>query len=145
MLSDHERDQLKAQHKQERDDRVRDRIKAVLLHDKGWSPQQIAEALFISSQAVRNHLDEYDASLKLKPTSGGSEEKLSKEQAEKLEARLQEHIYLYVKDIITYVQSVWSVTYNVQPAYGWIKKGERKEIPANSAGEPGLIFLALSM
>ncbi len=37
-------------------------------------------------------LDEYDASRKLKPTSGGSEEKLSKEQAEKLEARLQEHI-----------------------------------------------------
>ncbi len=31
MLSDHERDQLKAQHKQERDGRVRDRIKAVLL------------------------------------------------------------------------------------------------------------------
>lgn len=23
-------------------------------------------------------------------------------------------------------------THNVQPAYGWIKKGERKEIPANS-------------
>ncbi len=64
MLSDHERDQLKAQHK--RDGRVRDRIKAVLLHDKGWSPQQIAEALFISSQAVRNHLDEYDASRKMK-------------------------------------------------------------------------------
>ncbi len=47
MLSDHERDQLKARHKQERDGRERDRIKAVLLHDKGWSPQQIAEALFI--------------------------------------------------------------------------------------------------
>ncbi len=31
-------------------------------------------------------------------------------------------------------------THNVQPAYGWIKKGERKEIPANSVGEPGLIF-----
>ncbi len=23
-------------------------------------------------------------------------------------------------------------THNVQPTYGWIKKGERKEIPANS-------------
>ena len=23
-------------------------------------------------------------------------------------------------------------THNVQPAYGWIKKGERKEIPSNS-------------
>ncbi len=122
MLSDHERDQLKAQHKQERDGRVRDRIKAVLLHDKGWSPQQIAEALFISSQAVRNHLDEYDASRKLKPTSGGSEEKLSKEQTEKLEACLQEHIYLYVKDIIAYVQSVWSVTYSVPGMRNWLQR-----------------------
>ena len=58
MLSDKERNQHKAQHKQERDGRVRDRIKAVLLHDKGWSPQQIAEALLISDQAVRNHLSE---------------------------------------------------------------------------------------
>ncbi len=122
MLSDHERDQLKAQHKQERDGRLRDRIKAVLLHDKGWSPQQIAEALFISSQAVRNHLDEYDASRKLKPTSGGSEEKLSKEQTEKWEARLQEHIYLYVKDIIAYVQSVWSVTYSVPGMRNWLQR-----------------------
>ncbi len=31
-----------AQHKQERDGRLRDRIKAVLLHDKGWSPQRKA-------------------------------------------------------------------------------------------------------
>lgn len=77
MLSDKERNQLKTQHKQERDGRVRDRIKAVLLHDKGWSPQQIAEALLISDQAVRNHLNEYETTNKLKPSSGGSEEKLS--------------------------------------------------------------------
>ncbi len=66
-------------------------------------------------------LDEYDASRKLKPTSGGSEEKT-----------------------ICLMDGVHP-THNVQPTYGWIKKGERKEIPANSVGEPGLIFLALSM
>lgn len=193
MLSGQERDQLRAQHKQERDGRVRDRIKAVLLHDKGWSPQQIAEALFISPQAVRNHLDEYNAFHKLKPTNGGSEEKLSKEQSEKLEAHLRKHTYLYVKDIIAYVASTFGIAYtvpgmrswlsrhkfsykkpalvpgkankerqaqwiaayeklrqklpadeaicftdgvhpthNVQPAFGWIKKGVRKELPANT-------------
>ena len=89
MLSDKERNQLKAQHKQERDGRVRDRIKAVLLHDKGWSPQQIAEALLISDQAVRNHLSEYEATHKLKPASGGSEEKLSAEQSNQLQSHLQ--------------------------------------------------------
>lgn len=91
FLSDLERANLKVQHKQERDGRIRDRIKAVLLHDKGWSPQQIAEALLISDQAVRNHIEEYQVSRKLKPENGGSEEKLSKEQSENLEAHLQKH------------------------------------------------------
>ena len=77
FLNDQEKAHLKLQHKQERDGRVRDRIKAVLLHDKGWSPQQIAEALLISDQAVRNHIEDYALCHKLKPENGGSGGKLS--------------------------------------------------------------------
>ena len=62
FLDDKERVKLKIQHKKERDGRIRDRIKAVLLHDRGWTPEQIAEALLISDQAVRNHIEEYKAS-----------------------------------------------------------------------------------
>ena len=99
FLDDQERANLIIQHKKERDGKVRDRIKAVLLHDKGWSSQQIAEALLISDQAVRNHIQDYSDSFKVKPESGGSEEKLSREIAEQLETHLKEHTYLYVKDI----------------------------------------------
>lgn len=193
FLTDNERSNLRAQHKKERDKRVCDRIKAVLLHDKGWSPQQIAEALLISDEAVRGHIEGYKFSKKLRPESGGSHEKLTEEQSKKLEAHLKEHTYLYVKDIASYVSAFFKVkytvhgmrswlqrhgfrykkpaivpgkaneeqqklwiaeyeklrltlpddeticfidgvhpTHNVQPAYGWIKKGIRKEIPANS-------------
>jgi transposase len=193
FLTDEERAQLKVQHKREREGRIRDRIKAVLLCDKGWSIPAIAEALFLSDDAVREHIIEYRESKKLKPESGGSIEKLSIEQSAQLEEHLRSHTYLYVKDIIAYVQITWSVAYtvpgmrnwlqrhgfsykkpaivpgkaneqqqrewlaeyeklkqnlpkdetigfidgvhpthNVQPAYGWIKKGERKEIPANT-------------
>jgi predicted ArsR family transcriptional regulator len=83
FLDERAKAQLRAQHKQERDGRIRDRIKAVLLYDKGWSPQQIADALLISDQAVRNHVEDYQASQKLKPENGGSDEKLSKEQSDK--------------------------------------------------------------
>jgi len=100
FLTDQEQDQLKLQHKRERDKRVADRIKAVLLHDRGWSPQQIAEALFLSDQAIRDHIDDYKASKKLVPESGGSEEKFSKEQSAQLESHLREHTYLYVKRTI---------------------------------------------
>jgi transposase len=193
FLSDQEKVQLKIQHKKERDKRICDRIKAVLLYDKGWSPQQIAEALLISDQAVRNHIEDYKTSTKLRPESGGSTEKLFQEQSEQLETHLQKHTYLYIKDMIAYVKVEFGVkytvpglrnwlqkhgfsykkpsivpgkasreqqekwleeyeklkarlpveeticfidgvhpTHNVQPAYGWIKKGVRKEIPANT-------------
>jgi DNA-binding NarL/FixJ family response regulator len=55
FLSDNERAQLKAQHKRERDKRICDRIKAVLLCDKGWSVPAIAEALLLSEDAIREH------------------------------------------------------------------------------------------
>jgi transposase len=192
FLSDAERTQLRAQHRQERDKRICDRIKAVLLFDKGWSIASIAEALLLSEDAVRTHITEYKESKKLKPENGGSAEKFSIEQSEQLGQHLRSHTYLYVKDILAYVQSTWSVVYsvpgmrnwlqrhgfsykkpalvpgkaneqqqrewlaqydklkqglpadeticfmdgvhpthNVQPAYGWIQKGVRKEIPAN--------------
>ena len=193
FLMDEERAQLRMQHKKERDKRICDRIKAVLLFDKGWSASEIAEALLLSEDAIREHVIEYKTSKKLKPKGGGSVEKLSVEQAQELETHLHKHTYLYVKDIIAYVQSIVGVSYtvpgmqnwlkrhgfsykkpaivpgkaneqqqqewlvkyeklkqnlpeneticfmdgvhpthNVQPAYGWIKKGIRKEIPANS-------------
>ena len=196
FLTDSEREQLKLQHRRERDGRVRDRIKAVLLYDEGWAPKDIARVLLISDEAVRNHIDEYKASKKLKPESGGSTEKLSADQSQKLEVHLQMHTYLYVKDIVAYVEVTFGVfytargmrnwlqrhcfsykkpavvpgkankeqqrewvakyetlrqalpgdeticfidgvhpTHNVQPAYGWIKKGVRKEIPANTGRE----------
>jgi transposase len=193
FLSDPERAQLKIQHRHERDGRIRDRIKAVLLFDKGWSIAAIAEALLLSEDAIREHISDYRVSKKLKPENGGSTQKLSIQHSNQLAAHLRSHTYLYVKDIIAYVKSVWAVTYsvpgmrnwlqrygfsykkpalvpgkadgqqqrewmaqyerlkqdlpgdeticfmdgvhpthNVQPAYGWIPKGVRKEISANS-------------
>jgi len=193
FLDDHEREQLKTQHRRERDKRICDRIKAILLYDKGWSILTIAEALFLSEDAIREHISEYQSSKKLKPENGGSTEKLSLEQSQQLAEHLRSHTYLYTKDIIAYVQSTMKISYtvpgmhnwlkrhgfsykkpaivpgksnaeqqqkwideynqlrqdlpedeticfmdgvhpthNVQPAYGWIETGVRKEIPANS-------------
>lgn len=193
FLSEQEKIQLKLQHKKERDGRVRDRIKAILLYDDGWPPQEIARVLLITDEAVRNHIADYKISKKLQPESGGSNEKLSTLQALQLEAHLEKHTYLYVKDIVAYVEITFGVlytvhgmrnwlirhkfaykkpaivpgkadekqqqewidkykklkasltaeeticfmdgvhpTHNVQPAFGWIRKGVRKEIPSNT-------------
>ena len=193
FLSETEKAQLKAQHKKERDKRVCDRIKAVLLYDKGWNYQQIADALLLSDEVVKIHINDYRTSQKLKPENGGSCGKLSKQQKEELVDHLKKHTYIYSKDIVDYVNKIFNVqytipgmiswlkangfsykkpavipgkanreaqeqwileyenlkmnlpadeaicfidgvhpTHNTKPTYGWIRKGERKEIPTNT-------------
>jgi transposase len=61
----------------------------VLLYDKEWSFQEIAEVLLLTEEAIRHHVSEYKSSKKLKPEGGGSEEKLSAEQVQKLESHLE--------------------------------------------------------
>lgn len=122
FLTDEERSQLKAQHKKERDKRICDRIKAVLLYDKGWTPAAIAEALLLSDDAIRDHIDEYKESKKLKPISGGSEEKLSTEKAIELELYLKTHTYLYVKDIVAHVKITYNIEYSIAGMRNWLHK-----------------------
>ena len=57
--------QLEAQHKAEHDGRIRDRIKAVLLNDRGWTYKQIAQALLIHETTVWTHLNA-NSDLKIK-------------------------------------------------------------------------------
>jgi predicted ArsR family transcriptional regulator len=94
FLTNEERDLLKKQHKKERDKRICDQIKAVLLYADGWTLMQISHALLISDDAVRTHIKDYKASKKLKPENGGSEEKLSSNQSKKLIEHLKNHTYL---------------------------------------------------
>lgn len=122
FLSDEERVHLKLKHKQERDKRICDRIKAVLLYDKGWTLMQIAEALLLSDDVIRQHINEYKASQKLKPENGGSSEKLSEEQSKCLIEHLQEYTYLYVKDIIAYVEAAYKVSYTVSGMQCWLRR-----------------------
>ena len=77
FLTNEEIVSLQNQHKKERDKRICDRIKAVLLRNKGWTWMRISEALLLSEEALRLHLKEYQFSRKLKTENGGSKEKLS--------------------------------------------------------------------
>ncbi len=193
FLDQSEREYLQGQHKIEKDGRVRDRIKAVLLYDKGWSYRKMAEALFITPESARQHTLDYEAGRKLSPKNGGSFSKLNKSQSQMLTDYLEEHTVTYAKDIARFVWEQFEVsftvsgitqwlkkhgfsykkpavvpgkadkksqqkwiedytklkgslseeeticsmdgvhpTHNAKPAYGWIKKGKRKEIPTNT-------------
>jgi transposase len=122
FLTEDERSQLKAQHKKERDKRICDRIKAVLLRDKGWTWMQISDALLLSEEVLRIHLKEYQASKKLKPENGGSKEMLSIEQSQKLIMHLENYTYLYTKDIVAYVKASFGIDYSISGMTYWLKR-----------------------
>ena len=122
FLSEKERQLLKTQHRKERDGRIRDRIKAVLMSDEGWTLMQISRVLLISDDTVRKHIKDYKLSKKLQPENGGSEAKLSSKQAKKLIAHLQLHTYLYTKDIVSYVKTTYKVSYSISGMCYWLKR-----------------------
>ena len=59
--------ELKYQHKKNKDSRVCDRIKAVLLYDAGYSYSNIAAILLLDDETIRRHVAEYWDSKKLSP------------------------------------------------------------------------------
>lgn len=50
---------LESAHRQTSDKRYADRLKTVYLLGKGWSVTQVAEALMIDRETVRNHYKRY--------------------------------------------------------------------------------------
>lgn len=53
FLTQNEKDILKARHRQERDKRLCNRIKSILLLDDGWSYAQVAHALLLGDDTIR--------------------------------------------------------------------------------------------
>lgn len=123
-LINEQEEKLEVQHKAERDGRVRDRIKAVLLYVEGWSQVDIAQALRIRSEIFHDHLKDFEDSQKFKPENGGSESHLNWEQTAAIVEHLEQKIYMKVSDICAYVQETWDVKFTVSGmTNGFIVKG----------------------
>ena len=113
---------LRARHRIERDGRVRDRIKAILLSNEGWTYQMIAKALMIDERTVSTHVLEYQTSEKLKPDNGGSESLLTAEQTVSLLAHLEENLYTKTEDICAYVKETFGQDYTISGMRSWMHR-----------------------
>jgi transposase len=120
FLPPEQRSQLRLQHRSEKDRRTADRIKAVLLSDKGWTFRQIAEALLLDEETISKHVTEYIESHKLKIQTGGSASKLDLAQTEQLIAHLTNTTYMKVSDICAYVSVSCNVIYTVPGMRSWL-------------------------
>jgi len=147
LLSPEDREQLLRQHKKERDKRVADRLKAVILRDDDWSLRAIAEALLISEEGVRQHLLDYAASGKLKPENGGSDSYLSEAQGAALIAHLESHLYAKASEIAAYVHATFGIRYSVRGMTDWLKRHDFTfhqpcGVPAKADAEAQKAFVA---
>ncbi|ETR66250.1 MAG: hypothetical protein OMM_13049 [Candidatus Magnetoglobus multicellularis str. Araruama] len=102
-------------HKRERDRRVADKIKTILLLDGNWTYKAISEALFLDDQTIRNYEEAYkEGGMDLVVTLNykGGVTKLSIEQEAELKEHLKEKIYLSAKEIISYIKEKYGVEFH---------------------------------
>ncbi len=142
-----ERADLQKRHKKERDKRICDRIKAVLLYDDGYSYSEIARILLLDDETIRRHLKAYFSKNKLKPENGGSQSYLTVHESEELKAYLREVTFLYVKDICAYVKKRFNKVYSVSGMTQWLKSNKFRYkkphgVPAKANRERQEAFIA---
>lgn len=115
-LSSAEIDELKSAHRETRERRFAYRINAVILLGSGWTASEVAEALLLDADTVRNYFQTYqDGGVDALLTTHyeGRPSLLSDEQKEQLKQHLRENVYLDVKPIIAYVIAKFGVTYSI--------------------------------
>lgn len=117
-----EKEELELQHSKERDRRVADRIKAVLLNAEGWTQKQIAQALRIRYETVQDHLNDYQNSKKLKPENGGSQSYLNSFQTLELIKHLEDNTYLRAELICAYVEHTFGVHFTASGMTKWLQR-----------------------
>lgn len=122
VLTATEKQKLLTQHATTRDGRVRDRIKSVIHASNGWTPAEIANALLIHETTVRQHLNDYQETGKLKPENGGSDSRLNQEQTEALVAHLCANTYQYTHHIVEYVKQNYDVQFSVSGFNKWLHR-----------------------
>lgn len=122
ILTKTERSELLSCHKTEKDKRVADRMKAVLLFDEGWSYEKIATALFLDDNTVRLYVKKYVDRHELTLGHKGSTPLLTEAESAELDAHLTEHLYLKIKDIQEHIRITHHKELGISTLHGWLKK-----------------------
>lgn len=123
-LTPAERQYLINGHRMSSNARTRDRIKAVLAYDDGYSFSEIAKILLLDDETIRRHVNDYFLQNKLKPENGGSKSNLDSDQTAKLISHLEEKTYLHAKDICAYVKKEFDIQYSVSGMIKWLQHNE---------------------
>jgi transposase len=118
-LTSEELQALRAGHREavkSKDARSAYKINAVILLGTNWSTEEVAEALLLDDETLRNYVKKYQESgFKglIETFHLGGFTKLSTEQLSQLCVELDKNIYTSTKDICFYVQAQFDCTYTI--------------------------------
>ena len=116
FLTKEQREELLSELRLERNRKFADRIRVILLLDKGKPAIKIAEYLFLDESTVRNYERRYEEGGLEKLVNDyymGRSSYLSSEEQSKLIVELESKVYLTTKSIIFYVSKEFGVIYTV--------------------------------
>lgn len=117
FLSPDQVDDLRWRHRKSREKRICDKIKAILLLDKDYSYEQIADVLLIDDSTIRRWYAKFEEGgieglLADFYMGGGSY--LTEQQKQTLIEQLESNVYLTAKEIRDYVLKRFKVDYTVK-------------------------------
>jgi len=116
MLTDEQVTQLKLAHKQTREKRLADRIKAVLMVHFEFTYEQIKQALLLDEITVRRYkkkLEEKGIAGLLEYRYTGGQTRLIESQEQELKIFLQENTKRTAKEVVDYIEKTYGVTFSV--------------------------------
>lgn len=117
FLPPDEVDILKEAHHAAREKRKADRIKTILLLNKGYSYQEIARILLIDDSTARQYFKEYQAlglDGLVEDNYSGSESFLTISEQQQLTLYLKEHTLKTVKEVVFYVKTAYGKNYSIE-------------------------------
>lgn len=115
-LSAEQRTELRAARRSAHEKRDADHIKALVLLATGWTADQVARALGVDANTVRNHFKRYrqggiEALRRIGTGVSGSAFALDADQLASMDAHPKDHLYLSAKAIACCVEDTFGVSY----------------------------------
>lgn len=150
FLKSSEIEELKADHRAERESRYADRIKAILMLNSGYSAGTVAECLLLNETTVRRYLQRYvDGGLEELCTDWhqGRVSVLSLDEEDALVAELKRVIYPTASSVIEFISGEFGVTYSVSGVRYLLKRlgfsyKKPQTVPGKANAEAQEEFLA---
>lgn len=120
-LTKQEKAGLESRHKQTRDAKECDRIKAILLRSENWTVPMISQALRIHESTVTRHINDFRKG-KLTIESGGSNSLLNETQTKELISHLELITYASTIEIKDYIKGKYGISYSVPGLNKWLHR-----------------------